>query len=183
MAFQLGREGEFDAAGRFIDRLAEFDPERAYGLHAELAALAARAGLPRVARERIAEADAAPAVESWPNLLVADAEAALGDTEAAAERLRSARDAARDVGETAIEREALAQLRDVLRDVDDPARAEELAAAELDLAALTEVLYPTSDEPGPPVREVPPNEFGRKVGRNEPCPCGSGQKYKKCHGR
>jgi preprotein translocase subunit SecA len=23
---------------------------------------------------------------------------------------------------------------------------------------------------------------GRKVGRNEPCPCGSGRKYKKCHG-
>jgi preprotein translocase subunit SecA len=21
-----------------------------------------------------------------------------------------------------------------------------------------------------------------KVGRNEPCPCGSGKKYKKCHG-
>ena len=27
------------------------------------------------------------------------------------------------------------------------------------------------------VREVP------KVGRNEPCPCGSGKKYKRCHGR
>lgn len=24
---------------------------------------------------------------------------------------------------------------------------------------------------------------GEKVGRNDPCPCGSGQKYKKCHGR
>src|ERR1700686_1352201 len=23
----------------------------------------------------------------------------------------------------------------------------------------------------------------QKVGRNEPCPCGSGKKYKKCHGR
>ena len=23
---------------------------------------------------------------------------------------------------------------------------------------------------------------GKKVGRNEPCPCGSGKKYKKCHG-
>jgi len=22
----------------------------------------------------------------------------------------------------------------------------------------------------------------RKVGRNEPCPCGSGRKYKHCHG-
>ena len=24
---------------------------------------------------------------------------------------------------------------------------------------------------------------GRKVGRNEPCPCGSGKKYKRCHGQ
>jgi preprotein translocase subunit SecA len=23
----------------------------------------------------------------------------------------------------------------------------------------------------------------RKIGRNEPCPCGSGKKYKHCHGR
>lgn len=24
---------------------------------------------------------------------------------------------------------------------------------------------------------------GKKVGKNDPCPCGSGQKFKKCHGR
>ncbi|MDC1479703.1 SEC-C metal-binding domain-containing protein, partial [Pseudomonadales bacterium] len=23
----------------------------------------------------------------------------------------------------------------------------------------------------------------KKVGRNEPCPCGSGKKYKSCHGK
>jgi preprotein translocase subunit SecA len=28
-----------------------------------------------------------------------------------------------------------------------------------------------------------PVHVGEKVGRNEPCPCGSGKKYKKCHGR
>ena len=27
-----------------------------------------------------------------------------------------------------------------------------------------------------------PSAFGRKVGRNEPCPCGSGRKYKRCCG-
>ncbi len=28
------------------------------------------------------------------------------------------------------------------------------------------------------------NDFGKnqKVGRNDPCPCGSGKKFKKCHG-
>jgi preprotein translocase subunit SecA len=24
---------------------------------------------------------------------------------------------------------------------------------------------------------------GQKVGRNDPCPCGSGKKYKHCHGK
>jgi preprotein translocase subunit SecA len=24
---------------------------------------------------------------------------------------------------------------------------------------------------------------GKKVGRNDPCPCGSGKKYKHCHGK
>jgi preprotein translocase subunit SecA len=29
----------------------------------------------------------------------------------------------------------------------------------------------------------PVKREARKIGRNEPCPCGSGKKYKKCHGR
>jgi preprotein translocase subunit SecA len=32
------------------------------------------------------------------------------------------------------------------------------------------------------VRPQPGAGKARKVGRNEPCPCGSGKKYKKCHG-
>jgi preprotein translocase subunit SecA len=36
-------------------------------------------------------------------------------------------------------------------------------------------------QPAPPAEPfVRPD---RKVGRNEPCPCGSGKKYKQCHGR
>jgi preprotein translocase subunit SecA len=27
------------------------------------------------------------------------------------------------------------------------------------------------------------NATMRKVGRNDPCPCGSGKKYKQCHGK
>jgi len=34
-----------------------------------------------------------------------------------------------------------------------------------------------TDTPEPFVRSEP------KVGRNEPCPCGSGKKYKQCHGK
>ncbi len=40
----------------------------------------------------------------------------------------------------------------------------------------------------PPEAEAPPParpfvREGRKIGRNEPCPCGSGKKYKHCHGK
>jgi preprotein translocase subunit SecA len=31
--------------------------------------------------------------------------------------------------------------------------------------------------------QQPFKRFGRKVGRNDPCPCGSGRKFKVCHGR
>ena len=34
-----------------------------------------------------------------------------------------------------------------------------------------------------PPKAVPFARAGQKVGRNDPCPCGSGKKYKQCHGR
>ncbi|MGP3710342.1 YecA family protein [Brucella sp. RRSP16] len=38
--------------------------------------------------------------------------------------------------------------------------------------------------PPRPVRPILPRQrIAQKVGRNEPCPCGSGRKFKKCHGQ
>lgn len=40
--------------------------------------------------------------------------------------------------------------------------------------------------PAAPASAPAPEPFvreGRKIGRNEPCPCGSGRKFKQCHGR
>jgi len=39
------------------------------------------------------------------------------------------------------------------------------------------------EKAAPPAAAEPFKREGRKVGRNEPCPCGSGKKYKQCHGR
>ncbi len=44
--------------------------------------------------------------------------------------------------------------------------------------AATAPMTARSEAPG-----APPALAGEKVGRNDPCPCGSGKKYKKCHGR
>ena len=46
-----------------------------------------------------------------------------------------------------------------------------------DAAASASGSEPDVDKDTPFVRE------GKKVGRNEPCPCGSGKKYKQCHGK
>ncbi|MGH9778546.1 MAG: SEC-C metal-binding domain-containing protein, partial [Candidatus Acidiferrales bacterium] len=35
---------------------------------------------------------------------------------------------------------------------------------------------------GGPAEKPQTVRSGPKVGRNDPCPCGSGKKYKKCHG-
>ena len=39
------------------------------------------------------------------------------------------------------------------------------------------------DAPAGEQKQAPMTRDGRKVGRNEPCPCGSGKKYKQCHGK
>jgi len=44
-----------------------------------------------------------------------------------------------------------------------------------------ELLAPTAD--GEQARRQPLVNAVPKVGRNDPCPCGSGKKYKQCHGR
>ena len=63
----------------------------------------------------------------------------------------------------------------------DPSTGEdELALAEAGAQTLQRAgITPT------PTAERNPNDQGSwgKVGRNEPCPCGSGKKYKHCHGR
>jgi preprotein translocase subunit SecA len=46
-----------------------------------------------------------------------------------------------------------------------------------EVSALQDDTVNEEDSARPFVRD------GRKVGRNEPCPCGSGKKYKQCHGR
>jgi preprotein translocase subunit SecA len=51
--------------------------------------------------------------------------------------------------------------------------------------AEASAMAPDDAEPGPEGEEEhsPFVRDGRKVGRNEPCPCGSGKKFKQCHGK
>jgi preprotein translocase subunit SecA len=50
-------------------------------------------------------------------------------------------------------------------------------------AAPEELLAPTSAPAAQAAGEDPNSYMGMKVGRNDPCPCGSGKKFKQCHGK
>jgi len=79
--------------------------------------------------------------------------------------------------------------------VDEPAQLHNVTYQH---AQATEALAPVAaDDAQPPMpgyaeaegglaggeRAQPFVRPGQKVGRNDPCPCGSGRKYKVCHGR
>ncbi|GHB30891.1 preprotein translocase subunit SecA [Salinicola rhizosphaerae] len=55
---------------------------------------------------------------------------------------------------------------------------EAVAAAEQTAGAIAGDESEEADDESQPVRRE-----GPKVGRNDPCPCGSGKKYKQCHGK
>ncbi|HEY0067547.1 MAG TPA: preprotein translocase subunit SecA [Flavisolibacter sp.] len=57
---------------------------------------------------------------------------------------------------------------------------EEIDAVGDDYAANEKDYFDPSD--GPAVKQQPV-KVGPKIGRNDPCPCGSGKKFKNCHGR
>ncbi|MBI2814155.1 MAG: preprotein translocase subunit SecA [Opitutae bacterium] len=67
------------------------------------------------------------------------------------------------------------------------ARLQGPAAAPTALAAASQAAAPAESAPAAPAEEIklPSVTIRRetpKVGRNDPCPCGSGKKYKNCHG-
>jgi preprotein translocase subunit SecA len=78
--------------------------------------------------------------------------------------------------------EQLEQAEEALEESTAVAKMEYQHAAYDDLAEVA-AGDPGSDEPPQEVRQQPVVRFGDKIGRNDPCPCGSGKKYKNCHGK
>jgi preprotein translocase subunit SecA len=64
------------------------------------------------------------------------------------------------------------------------ANKEEIDAVGDDYAANEKDYYdPSGNVAGNVAVKQEPVKVGPKIGRNDPCPCGSGKKYKNCHGR
>ena len=86
-------------------------------------------------------------------------------------------------------REALDDARQVIRTIGDAPEADALVESEEEAEKARKERHRRSvDREGTassPVAEKlkPMPASSRKTGRNEPCPCGSGKKYKKCCGK
>lgn len=62
----------------------------------------------------------------------------------------------------------------------EPEPAMAATAAGGQVRAQQEAAIAASQQPTEPVKREPVRNTGRKVGRNDPCPCGSGKKFKSC---
>jgi len=51
-----------------------------------------------------------------------------------------------------------------------------------DMAPMGGQPWEVPPDPQPAIKIAPIKREGPKVGRNDPCYCGSGKKFKKCHG-
>lgn len=75
----------------------------------------------------------------------------------------------RDIHQARVEKTDMSRMR---------ANKEQIDAAGEDYAANENDYYDPTPVKKEPVRNIEP-----KIGRNDPCPCGSGKKFKQCHGK
>ncbi len=67
----------------------------------------------------------------------------------------------------------------------DRAQSFSAPAKTMDISASSSLKFNSAlkAQAGGETRQKPRDASGKKIGRNDPCPCGSGKKYKKCCGR
>jgi preprotein translocase subunit SecA len=63
------------------------------------------------------------------------------------------------------------------------ANKEDIDTAGEDYGANASDRFDPTTDGGAPLTKQEPIKVAPKIGRNEPCPCGSGKKFKNCHGR
>jgi preprotein translocase subunit SecA len=71
--------------------------------------------------------------------------------------------------------------REEMEAMEEERRRQQEQDMKLEHAKASALQNDAGDEDAP--AEQPFVREGKKVGRNEPCPCGSGKKYKQCHGK
>ncbi len=137
------------------------------------AMILAEAGRREEALQQIGEVLDAFPTDAWVRIKSGDALNKLGDLERAEQMYRLAL----DLSESEYDRDGVFErLLPMLKELGRGDEAEALEAEPFGPRVVDgEFMPPESAPPSKP-------EFPR-VGRNEPCPCGSGKKYKRCHGK
>ncbi len=180
VVYRLGASGQFELAARLVDALVPVIPHAAANLHGELATQLGEAGRIDDARARVRLALDDPSRDLLTEIFAGEVDEHSGDLAGAEARYRSTLATCRRRGDADFEHETLWHLIELLRDDDD--RADEVAK----LTRERDRVHARSMAPGRRTeaagRSDADEDFGRKVGRNEPCPCGSGRKFKRCHG-
>lgn len=138
------------------------------------AVILAEAGRKAQAHEQIDEVLCLYPANVWVRMNVADAQLALDELDSAELNCRLALKMADNDGDRKEILERFIALMEKLGRMDE---AEKLKAARESLRKQ----YVTADRE--PILSTPYRRAEPKVGRNDPCPCGSGKKYKKCHGK
>lgn len=180
VVYRLGAGAQFELAARLVDALVPVIPHAAANLHGELATQLGEAGRIDEARARVRLALDHPSRDPLTEIFAGEVDESAGDLAGAEARYRSTLTTCRRRGDAHFEHETLWHLVELLQDDDD--RADEVAKLTRD----RDRAHARSMAPGRRAESAGPSDmdvdFGRKVGRNEPCPCGSGRKFKRCHG-
>jgi hypothetical protein len=179
LAYDLGAAGNFPLAARVVDALAVVVPDSAANLHGELATQLGEAGRIEDARARLGLALEHPSRDLLTEIFAGEVDEAAGDATAAEARYRASLTAARQAPDPLYEHDILWHLIELREDDDERADVVATLKRERDRAHERSM---SSNDDAAPTSSPAMHEFGRKVGRNEACPCGSGRKSKHCHG-
>lgn len=60
---------------------------------------------------------------------------------------------------------------------------EKVVATKQEYTSTSTASPPAQHQANAPIQKVAPVRVDPKIGRNDPCPCGSGKKFKQCHGK
>lgn len=196
----LAQLGMVDQAAEICARMATVEHGDTY--LGDRAMILAEAGRREAALEQVEEILARFPDDPWVRLTAGDVHEALGDLAAAEATYRQALALTDALGPSSERSAAVERLMDLLQKAGRTAElvalfesreSRDVAFAKADFAGYEyEEVHDTEDgalpadevnqrAPGPGLLTT--RHPARKVGRNEPCPCGSGQKFKRCCGR
>jgi len=163
----LAAGGLVDEAVAVGDALAELDQDNSAMFASDVAVILAEAGRQKQALARVEENLRRSPDDLWTQIHAGDVHLALSNPVRAEQEFRDALATARAREDAQGIADANERLSRLLQD--QPAREQEATAAHEEMERASRAAFAGA-------------RVAVKIGRNDPCPCGSGRKYKRCCG-